>query len=108
MSFPIPNGEQYEEINAASPPELPPAVLDLSHGFFTLPYILFVDSLIIKHIGTFDVMKGIAPNSFNNLIYSPSFVGVLFKSLTHPKFNGILAISNDVFIEIGKPSNGGK
>lgn len=37
MSDPIPIGLQHEEINPASPPDEPPVVLEISHGFFALP-----------------------------------------------------------------------
>lgn len=37
MSLPIPSGDIRAAMAAASPPEEPPANLDLSHGFYTLP-----------------------------------------------------------------------
>ena len=60
-SLPKPITEHFELIRQASPPELPPAVLEMSQGFFTFPYTLFPDSMVERQTAILDLVIGIAP-----------------------------------------------
>ena len=55
------NGIPAAVCNAASPPEDPPGVLNISYGFLVTPYIGLDDSHQQPSSDTFVTHKGIAP-----------------------------------------------
>lgn len=71
-SLPIPKTEHLELINAASPPELPPAVRVKSQGFLVFPYILLPDSSAKQHYGILLLANGITPFFLNISVYRQS------------------------------------
>lgn len=73
ISEPIPRGEHPEAINAASPPELPPAVLSTFQGFFVDPQSTLSLLNADNRGGTLDLTKGISPADLRIVIIYPSF-----------------------------------
>lgn len=84
ISDPIANGEHLAATSPASPPELPPTVLVLSHGFLALPHILLTLSLINNAYGTFPLINGIAPYFLNKCNTRPSSYKTLFILFAEP------------------------
>ena len=73
MSPPKPIGEHLELTKAPSPPELPPGVLFLSHGFYVLPHNKLLHYEFIQSWGTLVLTNGIIPAVFKTVTIDPSF-----------------------------------